>query len=287
VNGLPSGDRTTTAAAGFERVPGTNSAGRNIAGHLGADAAQVFRPEARAGRIHAIMDRRLSGLALVCGLVVGIGPRASRAIAFQDQPPASSAPDSQASSTADSQEVRFSGEVARDQAFTRDVGHNLTFRLTPATSDEGGGWVIEMLPPVEPSDDPIEFAAIATPPYHAYNDRYVAAAFGYSAKEALQATTRRFNFVQSVTDEHLADEVVNAALYPSTVPEADKSRIAAEAAALKLGTGQLRILRSRITPGKDGSPDSISWVKFEVVLNFSSGLTLQQVLGPKLTPTRR
>jgi len=268
-------------------APRTNLAGRNFAGQLSADAAQVFRPEAGAGRIHAIMDRRLSGLALVCTLVAGIGPRASRAIASQDQPPAASAPDSQASSLADSQEVRFIGEVARDQAFTRDVGHNLTFRLTPATSDEGGGWVIEMLPPVEPSDDPVEFAAIATPPYHAYNDRYLAAAFGYSAKEALQATTRRFNFVQSVTDEHLADEVVNAALYPSTVPEAEKSRIAAEAAALKLGTGQLRILRSRMTQGKDGSPDSISWVKFEVVLNFSSGLTLQQVLGPKPTPARR
>lgn len=268
-------------------LSGTNSAGAEIADHLSVHAAQVFRPGARAGRIHAIMDRRLSGLALVCMLLVGFGPRASRAITSQDTPPAASAPESQTSSLADSQEVRFTGEVVRDQAFTRDVGHNLTFRLTPATSDEGGGWVIEMLPPVEPSDDPIEFAAIATPPYHAYNDRYLAAAFGYSAKEAVQATTRRFNFVQSVTDEHLADEVVNAALYPSTVPEADKSRIAAEAAALKLGTGQLRILRSRLTQGKDGSPDSISWVKFEVVLNFSSGLTLQQVLGPKPTPARR
>jgi hypothetical protein len=233
------------------------------------------------------MDRRLIVLLVVCTLVLGMGLPASGAVAFQDQPPAASAPASEASSLAGSQEVRFTGEVVRDQAFTRDVGHNLTFRLTPATSDEGGGWVIEVLPPVEPSDDPVEFAAIATPPYHAYNDRYLAAAFGYSAKEAVQATTRRFNFVQSVTDEHLADEVVNAALYPSTVPEADKSRIAAEAAALKLGTGQLRILRSRLTQGKNGSPDSISWIKFEVVLNFSSGLTLQQVLGPKPTPTRR
>jgi hypothetical protein len=233
------------------------------------------------------MDRRLIGFALVCTLVFGIGPGAWRAIAFQVLPPAVSVPATSASSTDDPQQVRFTGEVIRDQAFTRDVGHNLTFRLTPATSDEGGGWVIEMLPPVEPSDDPIEFAAIATPPYHAYNDRYLAAAFGYSAKEAVQATTRRFNFVESVTDEHLADEVVNAALYPSTVPDSDKSRIAVEAAALKLGTGQLRILHSRITQGKNGSPDSISWVKFEVVLDFSSGLTLQQVLGPKPTATRR
>ncbi len=184
-------------------------------------------------------------------------------------------------------EVRFTGEVMHGQPFTRDVGHNLTFRLTPATADEGGGWVIEMLPPVEPSDDPVEFAAIATPPYHAYNDRYLAGAFGYSAREAVQATTRKFNFVLSLDDEHLADEVVNAALYPSTIGESDRSRIAAEAATLKLGTGQLRILHSRITQGKEGSPDTIAWVKFEVVLNFSPGLTLQQVLAPHPPAAKR
>jgi len=232
------------------------------------------------------MAYRSIGLALACTLVLGIGLRPSAAGAQQDQPvPATSAHAS--SSPSDPEEVRFTGEVMREQPFTRDVGHNLTFRLTPATADEGGGWVIEMLPPVEPSDDPVEFAAIATPPYHAYNDRYVAAAFGYSAKEAVQATTRKFNFVQSVIDEQRANEVVNAALYPSTVGESEKARIAAEAAELKLGTGQLRILKSRITQGKAGSPDTIAWIKFEVVLNFSSGLTLQQVLGPKPTATRR
>jgi hypothetical protein len=177
-------------------------------------------------------------------------------------------------------ELHFDGEVARGQPFTRDVGHNLTFRLTPATSDEGGGWVIEILPPIEPAGDPVEFAAIATPPYHAYNDRYIAAAFGYSAREALQSPLRKFNFVQSVEDEQRANEVVNAALYPSTIGEADKPRIAAEAAALMLGTGQLRIVKSRITSGKDGAPDIIASMKFEVVLNFTPGLSLQQVLAP-------
>ena len=177
-------------------------------------------------------------------------------------------------------ELHFDGEVTRGQSFTRDVGHNLTFRLTPATSDEGGGWVIEILPPIEPAGDPVEFAAIATPPYHAYNDRYIAAAFGYSAREALESPLRKFNFVQSIDDEQRASEVVNAALYPSTIGEADKPRVAAEAAALRLGTGQLHIVKSRITSGKHGAPDVIASVKFEVVLNFAPGLTLQQVLAP-------
>jgi len=202
------------------------------------------------------MALRFIGLALACTLTLGIGLRPSAAVARQDQPPpAASAPLSSSPSPPDSEEVRFTGEVVREQPFTHDVGHNLTFRLTPATADEGGGWVIEMLPPVEPSDDPIEFSAIATPPYHAYNDRYLAAAFGYSAKEAVQFTTRKFNFVQSVTDEHLADEVVNAALYPSTVGEADKSRIAAEAAA----KGREVIDRSVLRSGKRVHPKSFTY----------------------------
>jgi hypothetical protein len=224
------------------------------------------------------MASRSIGLVLACTVILGTGLRPSAAVALkQDQPPpAATAPKAQP----DVPELRFTGEVTRGQSFARDIGHNLTFRMTPATADEGGGWVIEILPPVEPPDDPIEFAAIATPPYHAYNDRYLAAAFGYSAKEAVQAPVRKFNFVQSVLDEQRANEVVNAGLYPSTVSEADKARIAAESAALNLGTGELRILHSRITTGKNGTPDTIAWVKFEVVLNFSPGLTLQQVLAP-------
>jgi len=192
----------------------------------------------------------------------------------------SSAPGAPASAPA-AAELHFSGEATRGQPFTKDVGHDLFFRLTPAASDEGGGWVIEILPPYEdPGADPVEFAAIATPPYHAYNDRYIAAAFGYSAREALQAPLRKFNFVMSVEDEHRADEVVNAALYPSIVGEQERARVAAEAATLMLGTGTVRIVKSHIASGKDGGPDVIAWIKFDVVLNFSSGLTLQEVLAP-------
>ena len=219
------------------------------------------------------MPFRPIGVIFTCALLLAIVARPS---ASQDHlPPAAPTPQP------DVPELRFSGEATRGQPFTRDIGHSLFFRLTPATSDEGGGWVIEILPPVEPAGgDPIEFAAIATPPYHAYNDRYIAAAFGYSAKEALQAPLRKFNFVQSIGDEQRASEVVNAALYPSTVGETEHARVAAESTQLMLGTGQLRILHSKIAFGKDGAPDVIAWIKFEVELNFSPGLTLQQVLAP-------
>jgi len=239
------------------------------------------RPALLSAKIRADMFRQPIALLLGCALTAGIAA-----------PPGNPQSQSGPSPSADADKIHFTGEAMRGQPFTKDVGHNLFFRLTPATSDEGGGWVIEMLPPTEPAaapvdpedpkpaSDPIEFASIATPPYHAYNDRYIAAAFGYSAKEALGTPLRKFNFVQSVQDEERANEVVNAALYPSTVGESERARVAAEAAALMLGTGQLRILKSKIASGKEGSPDVIAWIRFEVDLNFSPGLTLQQVLAP-------
>ena len=181
----------------------------------------------------------------------------------------------------ESPEVRFTGEVLRGQIYEHDVGHDLVFRLTPATSDEGGGWVIGMWPTAEPPDEVTEFVEIATPPYHSYNERYLAAAAGYSAREAVEVTKRKFYFVQSLADQHIASEVVNAALYPSTISEDEKTRIDAESAGIYLGSGELRILHSRITQGKGGSPDTIAWVRFEVVLNFVPGVTLRSVLAPK------
>ncbi|HEY6905808.1 MAG TPA: hypothetical protein VI216_16000 [Candidatus Acidoferrales bacterium] len=183
--------------------------------------------------------------------------------------------------TPDTSQIHFGGEILRGQIYEHDIGHGLLFRLTPATSDEGGGWVIEILPAVEPADETLEFSEIATPPYHAYNDRYLAAAFGYSAREAVQVTLRKFYFVQSVGDQHRAADVVNVTFYPGTASEAEKVRAASEAVSVNLGRGELRIIHSKITPGKAGVPDTIAYVRFEVVLDFSPGFTMRQVLAPR------
>jgi hypothetical protein len=192
----------------------------------------------------------------------------------QDEPSAKRAAE-------ESAEVRFSGEVLGGRQFTHDIGHGLVFGLAPLTGDGGGGWVIEIVPKVQAPDDPVEFSEIATPPYHFYNDRYLAGAYGYSTKEAVQMTTRKFNFVLSVEGEQQASDVVNAALYPVTTSEEEKERIAHESAGLQLGHGEFRITHSHVTLGKGDIPDSIDVLKFEVVVNFSSGLTLAEVLAPK------
>jgi len=219
--------------------------------------------------------------AFACGLALSSLLSASGRGASQENSPRT-VPAGPASS--DPPEVHFTGEVLRGQIYEHDVGHDLVFRLTPSTSDDGGGWVIGMWPSAEPPDEATEFVEVATPPYHSYNERYLAAASGYSAREALDVTKRTFYFVESLADQHIASEVVNAVLYPSTVSEDEKTRIDAESAGVYLGSGQLHILRSRITPGKEGSPDTIAWVRFEVAVNFAPGITLRSVLAPKLRP---
>jgi hypothetical protein len=217
------------------------------------------------------MMSRFPAAVVACGLALG----ASGSLLQGNDVPQSQTQPLEVSS------LRFTGEVLRGQIYEHEVGHNMVFRLTPAVSDQGGGWVIGMLPSVEPADEPLEFVEVATPPYHGYNQRYLAATAGYSAREAVAVATRKFYFVQSVSDQHSASEVVNAFLYPSTVSEDEKSRIRTESGEIELGSGQLHILRSRITPGKAGSPDTIGWLKFEVVLNFSPGITLGSLLAPK------
>jgi hypothetical protein len=228
------------------------------------------------------MSLRSIFVALVCGVALAAGlslPAGASPQAEAQATPQAAAPEAS--------KIHFEGEILRGQIYEHDIGHGLVFRLTPATSEEGGGWVIQILPAVEPADETIEFTEIATPPYHAYNDRYLAAAFGYSAREAVQITVRKFYFVQSMEDQQRAADVVNATMYPGTASEAEKVRAADEAVSVNLGRGELRIIHSKIAAGKAGVPDTIAYVKFEVVLDFSPGFTMRQVLAPRVEPARR
>jgi hypothetical protein len=220
-------------------------------------------------------------LRLSCGIlaVALIATMAASRSASQDAPV--TPPPKASTATSPASKIEFSGEVFRGQIYEHELSRDLVFRLTPAVSDEGGGWVIGILPDAAPADEPIEFVEIATPPYHGYNERYLAATNGYSAREVVKITTRTFYFVHSVADQHIASEVVNSALYPSTVSEMDRSRIASEAANVLLGRGQLRITHYHINPAKNGEPDTIGSVRFDVTLDFSPNLTLQDVLAPK------
>ncbi|HUA02168.1 MAG TPA: hypothetical protein VMB02_17655 [Candidatus Aquilonibacter sp.] len=219
------------------------------------------------------MPLRLIAAWLVCALYLS-ALASARGAAAQDASVAKRA-------AAETNEVQFNGEVTAGKEYVHDIGHGLTFGLAPLTGDSGSGWVIEIVPTGQRPDDPVEFSEIATPPYHFYNDRYIAAAYGYSAKEAAQMTMRKFNFVLSLADNQKANDVVNAALYPSTISDDDRARIARESAGVQLGRGRFHITHSHVTLGKGDILDSIDSVKFEVTIDFSPGITMAEVLAPK------
>lgn len=178
-------------------------------------------------------------------------------------------------------DLQFTGEIDRGKTYIHDIGHDLQFRLEVSSLGDYAGWDISVTPKTQPKDGPIEFSAIATPPYHNFNDRYLNITYNFSAQEIVEMSPRRFNFVMSIDDEHRSEEVVNAFLYPNSVSDDDKERIGVSSANIQLATAEFSILKSRISSNKDPLyPGSIAWLSFDVKIKFPPALTLAEVLAP-------
>lgn len=182
-------------------------------------------------------------------------------------------------------DVHFAGAVSLGKVFERDIGHGLVFRLVPPATASDAGWMIEIVPKTEPEDGPVEFSAIATPPYHVYNDRIIATLYGRTASEIVQLKDRSFFFVHSLDDEHRAEEVVNAAFYPTDLSDQERVRIAAEQHDVRVSQGELRILKSHTGRSKTlNDLGAINWIRFEVDIEFSPGLTMADIIARVARP---
>lgn len=170
------------------------------------------------------------------------------------------------------------GELSAGKSFKRDIGSGLVFELVPSPATFGNGWDIEIVPD-EPAGGFAEYASLATPPYHQYKPTYLNASYGVTAGQAVKMV-RKFQFVETPADSRAASVVVNTVVYTLDWT-AHKDSIAAQAAKIPVGVGELRVVRSRITPGKNGEDlGSVDWIKFQVRLWFHSGTTMEQVLFP-------
>jgi hypothetical protein len=190
-------------------------------------------------------------------------------------------------SRAEREEVdfRITGEAARGKVFTQDIGHGLMFQLVPPSNAPDTGWVIEIVPKEQPDDGPIEFSAIATPPYHVYNDRIIATAYGRTAHEVVDLKDRTFFFVRSAKDEHRAEEVVNAAFYPTDLSDEERVRVASEQHEIQVCEGELHILKSHTTHSTYfGGAGNIDWIRFELDVQFSPGLTMANIIARVARP---
>lgn len=189
----------------------------------------------------------------------------------------------QSRAEAEKVDLHIIGEVSGDKVFEQDIGHGLLFQLVPPEGGGNAGWIVEIVPKAEPDDGPVEFSAIATPPFHTYNERCIATVYGRSAADVVNMKDRKFFFVHSLDDEHRAEEVVNAALYPTNVSDADKVRIVAEQREIQLGQGELRILKARVGH-KISDFGTIDWLRFELDIEFSSGVTMANIIARVARP---
>lgn len=177
----------------------------------------------------------------------------------------------------------FTAQLAAGKSFEREIGDGLVFRLVPTPPSFGKGWDIEIRPKNGPAGGFTEYATVATPPYHAYKPTYLNASYGVTARQAVNMI-RKFQFVETPQDSQAAAVVVNTLVYTVNWP-AHKDSIAAEAAKIPVGIGELRILHSRITPGKDNEDlGSIDWIKFRVRLWLHSRTSLKQIVFPEGSP---
>ena len=180
-------------------------------------------------------------------------------------------------------DVILSGTLSAVKSFERDIGHGLIFRLVPSPASYGKGWDIEIRPKGDPAGGFDEYASVATPPYHLYKPTYLNASYGVTAQKAVAMSPRKFQFVETPQDSQAASVVVNTVVYTVDWPS-HKDSIAAAAAKIPVGVGELRVLDSRITPGKNNEDlGSIDWIKFQIRLWLRSDETLENVLFPSET----
>lgn len=184
------------------------------------------------------------------------------------------------SAPAEKVDLRIEGEIASGHTFSQDIGHGLVFLLEPTPGHPDVGWRIRIEPKDQPADGPIEFSGVATPPYRRYNPRFLEASWGNSASDAVKMSPRIFYFVQSVDDEHRAEECLNVLNYPTDASDEEKVRVAAEQKEILLGQGELRILKSHLGHPKPLAEEgTIESIRFEVAFQFSSGITMGDIVA--------
>jgi len=211
-------------------------------------------------------------------------------------PAKSEAPTQAAPADSPAPEIVFTGEVARGKPFDyeldqdsgrttehkgglfdRKAARGLVFHLDP-NPDVGSGWDIEILKKGDASDDRDDFVAVATPPYHLFNQRYLSTAYDYTAASAVALSPRHFYFVQSEADYKIADHEVNINIYPNHAISDEIDAADDQARKIQVGRGELLILDSRITPATEkDAKGTIDWIKFEVRLTFHTGMNFRHV----------
>ncbi len=146
-------------------------------------------------------------------------------------------------------QVHFTGTVSGNETFRKEIGSGLVFHLD---RDDDNGWTIRVEPAmscINPHDD---FAYVVTPPYRRRNGQMVNTDYGMPAEQAVQLNYE-FNFVLSCTDYKAESERLSMVLWPYSYPPDEVTQARAKLGTSRQGKGLLKILRSRISHGKNAA----------------------------------
>lgn len=165
---------------------------------------------------------------------------------------------------------RFGGEVTHGQPFERSLGGDLVFRLAPSPAGNPPGWTIEVRSRALPGPEN-EFSWVVTPPYRAWNPRYLDTSYGWSARDAIAFGERDFHFVMTGADYRAAAEAVRKLLWPAGLPEGELDQARRALDGVPRATGRLVIFDSRLAGTEQGGPGWIEWIRFEVEVCLPAG----------------
>jgi hypothetical protein len=166
--------------------------------------------------------------------------------------------------------IHFEAEISRGNEFRKDIGSGLTFALTP--NDVFDGWMITISPATR-QDDPAcgDFTWVATPPYRFRSARFLDTSYGVPSEKAVQEP-HQFRFVLNCRDYLREYEWVSRLLWSYSYSEKQLQEAGAKLGSSSLGTGNLRILKSRVTPSETPATGNnlgaIDWIRFVVEISL-------------------
>jgi hypothetical protein len=166
--------------------------------------------------------------------------------------------------------VLISGEISRNQEFRKEIGGALVLVLSP---DEDNGWTISVEPKENPNDPACDdYVAVATPPYHGPNARFINTAYGIQAKDAMKQSRREFAFVTNCADNRREEGWVERIVNPGGYSEQEVKEGYAKLGTSPMGKGVLTILDSKTSPAKETvegvNLGQIDWIKFEATITL-------------------
>jgi hypothetical protein len=167
-------------------------------------------------------------------------------------------------------QIRFEGELSSGQKFRREIGNGLSFRIDPWEGNSG--WEFEIGPGSPAPNEWDQYAYVLTPPYRNSNAQQVNTGWGVMAQDAVRKP-RHFQFLISRADAPKARAAIEQVLWPKS--EQQQQTALQELGQLQHGSGDFRILDSKITPGtpvpgysncEDGHCGEIHWIRIQVTL---------------------